>query len=433
MTHYTLDLVLAPDFAQLTGAATIRYTNRETVTLDALYLHLYPNLWDGGMAIADVRRSGVPAAWSLTSGDDLAEVRLAPPLQPGQTTELALVFSVPIPADGAVGNYGEFAYRQEILALAHFYPTVAVYDTGWRLETPAAQGDVIYHDASVYDVTFTASAELTLAATGATLARGDGPAGQATWRLTGGPLRDFNIVASRRFRVASAQMDDVTVNSYYLPDAAEGGRLALQWSVDALRALEAEVGAYPYAELDVTATATDAGGIEYPGLIVIAERLYSDPGQRATLQSVALHEVAHEWWYAVIGNDQLNHPWLDEALAQYGVYLYLRRQYGAAGEQGFIEQMKLRWARANSIEKVIGLPVRAYEGHEYGAVVYGRGPLFVLALQDRIGERAMARFMRRYYAEYAWGIAAPADFRRLAEEEGGQGLGDLFAQWVDPR
>jgi aminopeptidase N len=432
MTHYTLDLVLAPDFAQLTGAATIRYTNRETVTLDALYLHLYPNLWDGGMAIADVRRSGVPAAWSLTSGDDLAEVRLAPPLQPGQTTELALVFSVPIPADGAVGNYGEFAYRQEILALAHFYPTVAVYDTGWRLETPAAQGDVIYHDASVYDVTFTASAELTLAATGATLARGDGPAGQATWRLTGGPLRDFNIVASRRFRVASAQMDDVTVNSYYLPDAAEGGRLALQWSVDALRALEAEVGAYPYAELDVTATATDAGGIEYPGLIVVASRLYSDANRQTFFESATTHEAAHQWWYNVVGNDQVNHPWLDEALTQYATYLYFLDAYGGSGGKGFIDSLNGRWTSVGREKKPIGLPAGGYTSKEYGAIVYGRGALFFVALRDRLGPEKMSELLRRYYTEQAWDIGTPNEFRVLAEEVAGESLADLWAEWVDP-
>jgi aminopeptidase N len=81
-------------------------------------------------------------------------------------------------------------------------------------------------------------------------------------------------------------------------------------------------------------------------------------------------------------------------------------------------------------EKAIGLPVAAYEGVEYGALVYGRGPLFFLALRDRIGEKMMAAFLRRYYAAYAWRIATPDGFRKLAEEVSGQDLGELFGKWV---
>ena len=84
---------------------------------------------------------------------------------------MSLHFAVPVPSGDGVGNYGEFALQDGVLALAHFYPTVAVYDTDWRLETPAPHGDVIFQDASLYDVTLTAPADLTVVATGATLGK----------------------------------------------------------------------------------------------------------------------------------------------------------------------------------------------------------------------------------------------------------------------
>lgn len=74
----------------------------------------------------------------------------------------------------------------------------------------------------------------------------------------------------------------------------------------------------------------------------------------------------------------------------------------------------------------------AYEGREYGAIVYGRGPLFLLAVQDKIGEEGMLKFLRQYYQTYDWQIVTPADFQNLLQQVSGQDLSALFNQWVYP-
>jgi aminopeptidase N len=317
--------------------------------------------------------------------------------------------------------------------MAHFYPTVVVYDAkGWRRETPATQGDVVYHDASLYDVSLTAPADLVVAATGATIGHVENSDGTATWRLAGGPMRDFNIVASRAYRSLSRQVGDVAINSYFLPVDAAGGQKALDWAALALEVYQSEFGPYPYRELDVAATETTAGGIEYPGLVVIAQRFYSDPNNATFFEGVTIHEAAHQWWYNVVGNDQVNDPWLDEALTQYSTYFYYDRAYGKEAIVNLMDSFRARWSRVEFQEKPIGLPVSAYRDKEYGAIVYGRGPLFLIALRDQIGADKMAQLLRRYYVEYTWRIAMPADFRRMAEEIAGQNLGDLWAKWVEP-
>lgn len=432
MTEYRLDVELAPDLSWLTGQAQIRYTNRETVPLDTVYLHLYPNLWDGGMTVTDVQVAGRPVTVTYPTGDDTIGLPLDPPLQPGESVDLATSFAVPIPTGRGVGNYGEFALQDGVLALAHFYPTVAVYDAGWRLETPAPHGDVIFQDASLYDVKLTAPEDLIVVATGATLGKTSRADGAATWRLGGGPMRDFNVVASRDYLSLSTQVGDVTISSYFSPQDEEGGQKALDWAARALAVYEKAFGAYPYQELDVVATGTTAGGIEYPGMVVVAHRLYGDASQQQLFESATAHEVAHQWWYNVVGNDQVNHPWLDEALAQYSTYLYYRDAYGDGGGQGFIAAMQDRWARVNNEDKPIGLPASDYDAREYGAIVYGRGPLFFLALRDRLGEEKMTELLRRYYADQTWKIATPEAFRELAEETAGASLGDLFEEWVEP-
>jgi hypothetical protein len=46
--------------------------------------------------------------------------------------------------------------------------------------------------------------------------------------------------------------------------------------------------------------------MEYPTFLL------TEPGDLP-----AVHETAHQWWYALVGNDEYRHPWMDEALAQY--------------------------------------------------------------------------------------------------------------------
>ena len=284
LTQYRLSATLPADLSHVDGSARIRYTNRATVTLDSIYLHLFPNLWRDNMTLSDVQVAGRPVSVTLESGDSLARVALPSPLPPGQETELDLRFSDPIPSDLDIGNYGEFALQNRVLALAGFYPTVAVYDNAWHTETPATQGDVLYANASLYDVTLTAPADLQVVATGATESRTDNRDGTATWHLAGGPLRDFNIVASSLYQSSSRQEGEVRVNSYYLPEDAQAGQDALNWAVMALRTYQDAFGPYPYRELDVVETPTTAGGIEYPGLIVVAQSLYRDPKRRRFLR-----------------------------------------------------------------------------------------------------------------------------------------------------
>jgi hypothetical protein len=434
MTQYHLSVDLPADLNIVAGSARIDYTNRAQDALDRIYLHLYPNLWHGGMTATDVRVDGQPVSTTLQSQNSLLEVRLPKPLGPSQVAEMTLDFSVPIPQDRDVGNYGEFAYQDGVLALAQFYPAVAVYDNHWHQETPALEGDVVFHDASLYDISLTAPITLTVAAAGRTVSRHDNDNGTATWRLAGGPMRDFNIVASERFHEASKQVDGITVNSYFLVEDGKAGNDALNYAADALAAYQSDFGPYPYTELDVVETSTKALGIEYPGLIVLARHgQYDVPARQQLLRGTTAHEVAHQWWYNVVGDDQVNTPWMDEALAQYSTYLYFKDRYGDQGGQELLDDFKSRWDRVQDADIPIGLPVASYKGAEYGAIVYGRGPLFLVALQDRIGQEKMAQFLQEYYRRYRWKIATPAEFQDLLQQVSGQDLSDLFNQWVYPK
>lgn len=203
-------------------------------------------------------------------------------------------------------------------------------------------------------------------------------------------------------------------------------------SVESLRIFSQRYAPYPYTELDVVATPTLALGVEYPGLIAIAERLYSPEAPLYYLESVTAHEVGHQWFYNLVGNDQLNQPWLDESLTQYITWQYYADRYGEAGARGFKASLEDRWIGVDNQPIPVGQPVSEYDQKEYSAIVYGRGGLFFFALRDEIGQEAFDVFLKSYTQTYSWEIASAESLRQAAETSCACDLSVLFEEWVYP-
>ena len=159
-----------------------------------------------------------------------------------------------------------------------------------------------------------------------------------------GPMRDFMIAMSADYLVKSGH-DRRRQGQFVLPPVIRGRRDARRWRSlsDALKSYDRRIGAYPFTELDVVATPTTAGGIEYPGLIVVAEGL-SEKNPDA-YEGATAHEVAHQWWYSLVGNDQVDEPWLDEALTQFTSGLVLSRCLWPAGS---CKAMSAAWKTVTS-------------------------------------------------------------------------------------
>jgi aminopeptidase N len=150
------------------------------------------------------------------------------------------------------------------------------------------------------------------------------------------------------------------------------------------------------------------------------------------MEATVAHETAHQWFYSLVGDDQLDDPWLDESLAQFATLQYYTDQYGPGGAQGFKSSLEGRWASVNDAKIPIGLPVAKYNGQEYSAIVYGRGPLFFVALRDKMGTEAFDAFMKDYTQTLSWGIATPQELQSLAEKHCGCDLNEIFNEWVYP-
>lgn len=432
LSEYRIDLRIADSLTALQGRQQVRYTNREPVDLTEIYLRLFPNALGGVMAVSAVAVDGqVVAAEARFSGTALL-VTLPSPLAPGASTVIDLTYRITVPETLDAG-YGLLSFTDGILALDTPYAAIPVYDDeGWNVEEPPATADTSYYDVSLYLVRVTAPSGLALAAAGGEIDRtiaGD----MQTVTFAHGPARDFSLAASDRYDITSQEVGDVLVRSFAPGPARAGARIAQDVAAEAVRIFAGRFGPYPYTELDVAATPMLALGIEYPGITGIsAEILQGDAPRQILIETTVAHEVAHQWFYGLIGNDQVDEPWLDEALAQYATWLYYVDRYGAAQAEVVREGWRSRWERVDRAAVPVGLPAADYDGLEYGAIVYGRGPLFVNALAERMGQDTFDRFLKEYSERHRWGIATADGFKEMAETACSCSLGALYEEWLDP-
>jgi hypothetical protein len=432
--RYFIDVSISPEEPTvLRGLERVYFTNREAVPLDALYFRLYPNLpgYGGSMVIEQVIIDGEPVEPSLESEASALRVPLPASLALGETIDLTLRFRATLPTDTSAG-YGVFTFADQVYALAGFYPTIPVYDDeGWNIEMAPTYGDVTFTDVAFYQVRLTVAADLMVATSGSLVETTEGGNGMRTWVAVGGPMRDFYVAMSADYELLSQEVDGTRVNSYYRSAQEAGGKLALQYAVEALRLFNEAFGPYPYAEFDVVATPTNAGGIEYPGIIVVAQGLYNQAN--GFFEHATAHEVAHQWWYGLVGNDQVDEPWLDESLTNYSAYLYYDEIKGRVAAETIKQQVFERpyqLARERGWDRAVAGPVESFREPEYGAIVYGKGPLFFDAVRERVGDEDFFAALRAYLEAHRYGIAYPEDLIEAFEETSGEQIDDLYEFWI---
>lgn len=435
-TEYHIDLVVSRDLDVLEGREWIRYSNQESQALEEIYLQLFANVTGGSTAVTGLRVGDIEIDPVLESSGSALRVPLADDLAPGETIALQMDFQVQLSQD-ADSSYGVLGYFDGFLLLDGFYPVVLVFDDeGWNVENLVPMGDATYLDASFFSVRVTAPRGLDLVASGTEIERARSGRKQVV-SYAAGPARDFYLAAAPDLEVFSAQVGNTTVNSYGRSEESEGAERALQVAVDALGLFDERIGPYPYTEFDLIGTPMRSLGIEYPGITTISLAMYdlesaiADVPAPIMMEGTVAHEVAHQWFYNVVGNDQVDEPWLDEALAQYLTGLYYREVQGDQAEKDYRQSWISRWDRIGGEVIPIGLPTSGYTSDEYSPIVYGRGPLFLAALEDLMGRETFAEFLRDYYQTNTWGIVAGEDFRTMAEQHCQCDLGEMFAEWVD--
>jgi Peptidase family M1 domain len=423
---YHLEWRLSDDLYHLDAKAEILITNTTHQPWNDLVFRLYPNALGSLMKTKSIYVDGIAVAEFLEAENTALRIPLLKPLGPNQQTVVSIDYTLDIAQE--IEAYGRLARFENVLSLAHAYPTLSILENGkWDTDIPPPLGDPLVANSSFFLTRVYAPLEYDLITTGQETKRTLEGSGQIV-EFVAGPARDFYLAAAQGYTVAQSTFGETVVRSFVPKNLSRSAQSSLTTTKQALEFFS-NYFPYPYREFDVVAVPVEAGGVEYPGIVNITNGLYANPFGR--LHTVIVHEVAHQWSFGLVGSDQIENPWLDETLTQ---YLTLRYQENLEGvfAMGYLKYWKRLWDSSSVPEMKIGLPVEAYNERSYGEIVYGKGLLFMEKLATTMGQEKLDEALTLYYRRFAWQFAEPQDFQKITEETCRCNLDNLFTFWVNP-
>jgi hypothetical protein len=434
--RYTIQASIDPESGSLAGQMRLDYTNTTGETLREVTFRLFPNaktIYGGGsLSVESVTAGGAPLKSEPSEDGTVLRIPLARPLAPAETLSMDLTFSAQVPRRTSQG-YGIFNRSLGVLTLAGWYPILAIFDgDGWSTPPLPATGDAMFAESSFYEVSLRVPAGYQVVSTGSRLGQ-EQKGGEVTWHLVSGPAREFAVAVSDRFQTLETRADEVTLRLHTLP--ADGPVVApadgLYILTETFATYVDRFGPYPFVEFDLVEAVVPIDGYEFSGMAYVdyAKRTRETrPDYRYTVA----HEVAHQWWYGLVGNRSVHEPWLDESLATYSALINLENIQGAEAS----ERLVAHWLDTDGPRGPEDPPVNSSAltfstWAPYHATVYMRGALFLNELRGELGQKKFFELFGRYQKEYRYQMATSEDFLSLAEEVAGRDLDPLFAKWFD--
>lgn len=486
LVRYRIDQRIDDEDGTLSGSVEIRFENRTDRPLRELPLLMHPNA-AAELGAGDAGRIDTTAVERLRDGkapEKLAHrrarptlllVQLGAPLAPKQALTLRVRYQgklrrLPPEANdmlaqaiGSLGtmlggsgsaDYGLLAVGDGILTAASAYPMVAPYrDGSFDTGKPAKLGDHAYNEVADFEVTTRVPRGVLLVSNLVDDTAKDAGDGWTKVVSRGSHVRDFVLVAGRDLERSQIDVDDTRVTSVYRAPDAEAGRRALAMAASSLRSFERRFGDYPYRELDVVQSSIvgGAGGVEFSAMVLIAGMLYRDPLKNGPLGGMlgnlsmtddlldftVAHEVAHQYFAGIVGNDSRRFPSLDEPIAQYAAGLAIEdRQGKPAAERAMNSHVKMNYAvyrmmggRDNAVLRDVSsfrTPI------EYAALVYGKAPYVYVELRKKLGDDRLHRAIRRAVDDHRFGLVTTEQWIAALEKHTGRGaeVRASFTRWL---
>src|SRR5699024_559718 len=165
-----------------------------------------------------------------------------------------------------------------------------------------------YSVTSSFDVTFDLPEEIQVIAPGERTNE-QKAAGRTSHRFQADNIRDFAAVFHTELQMTERKVGKVLVRLHYLEGEEEKAERMMAAAEQSLETYDRLIGPYAWEELDIVSVAFDPsfnGGMEYPQLVMINTPYRFDQEE---LEGTVMHEIAHQWFYAAVGNDPYQEPW----------------------------------------------------------------------------------------------------------------------------
>ena len=455
LNNYEINAYLDYQNKTLSADETLSYTNRTGVELTALKFHLYPNAFrqeslkytavseqqksraypngfsQGEININSVQINNERINFVVENEDkNILTVPLNHTLKNQDIVDVEIKFSLLIP-----NCNHRFGYSDNTLNLGNWYPIICIFDNGDFVTSGySPNGDPFYSEVANYKINISYPKDLILASSGDLINESE-QNNEKTSTYIAKTIRDFACVFSTKFEVASDVVDETEIDYYYYDDP--NFEQNLQVAMDAVATFNELFGAYPYKSLKIVKANFLQGGMEYPMLVYISDEVDKDDEYK----NVIIHEIAHQWWYGVVGNNECEYAWLDEGLAEYSTALFydMNPSYNKTSKDvlgsalsSYLLFCDVYRTVYDNLDTSMNRSIYEFSNEtEYTYVTYVKGILMFDSIADIIGQNKMNKSLQYFYNENKFAIVEPGDLIAAFEKITHKKLASYIMSWLD--
>ena len=484
--NYAIDARLDPATRTITGHELITWRNITGKATSELRFHLYYNAWKNSrstwlreQAAASGRAPSVRQGewgWTEVNRIQLVEggapsvdltgtrrfeapddgnrddetvmvVPLPQPVRPGETVNVVVDWTAHVPRTfSRTGVVGRFYF------LAQWFPKLGVLeDTGWNCHQFHAETE-FFSDYGVYDARLTVPAGWVVGATGTERDHHDNADGTTTHHFYQADVHDFAWTTSPDYIEHHATfqhpgLPPVRMRLLLQPEHESQMQRHFAATAAALRYYGTWYGPYPYDHITIIDPAwqSGAGGMEYPTLFTGGSRWLA-PRDVTSPEGVVVHECGHQFWYALVGNNEFEDAWMDEGLNTYSTARaeaaaftphYLSTRFlGGFVPYVFHDIALERETDGNGLANyraapkldAEATPTWQYSPASAGSLSYSKTALWLNTLERYLGWGTMQKIMATYFQRWEFHHPKPQDFFAVVNEVSGRDMTWFFDQ-----
>ena len=436
-TRYEITAEYVPENKTLAGTVKVTFENDTREALSVLKFQAYPNAYRknalykpvstayadaayyagesyGEMVISSVHGS---KGWELMGEDEnILCVELERELYPGDRVVLDIGFLTKL-----ANVEHRTGITQSTVNLGNFFPILCHFENGGFVENVYySDGDPFVSDCAEYKVRLTLPKEYEVASTGEitgerTLER------KKEHTMYAMNARDFACVLYKNAQVLTEKVGNTLISYYYFADQTPADTFATV--KEAFTYYGERFGEYPFPTYTVAETGLCFGGQEYPRLTMLSDGIKKEEKARAIA-----HEVAHQWWYCVVGSDQVQNAWQDEGLAEYSALCFFEKyeKYGFTREALVTAALREYRSYYDVYGSVLGRADTRMTRHlkefisdyEYKCLAVDKTVVMLDTLRKSIGDKKFFHALEKYYSACAYQIASVGDFVGSFERAG---------------
>jgi len=316
-----------------------------------------------------------------------------------------------------------------------WFPTPAVLNSDGEWYHPEySRNSELVGDYFVYEVNISVPDGFIVASPGRSLIEETKNKENTEYRFQFGPAIDFALAIDPDYLIDESIIGNNTIRIYYrgyeYPIVSKI-RNAVHKSI---MYMNSYVGDYEYGCLNIAFSDIGfSGGIEFPGLISL-----STPRGAPTISNaydmLTIHEVVHQWFYGMVGSNQVEYPWLDESVTNFFTQKIFVMYWGESANFFDLTGFRVTMRDMNRLnaavyrgDATINQPSYSYHrGNSYFSTIYDRGALAVETLDNLMGDSLSNIFWKVYFDKYKFAHPQPDDFRQIVIETAGESLAGIY-------